>query len=357
MTDKIPSFKNHIDEIHVPTEKLDDIIFKTVQEHAPKRKGSLRSKFVYSASAAVVALGLLVGSAAVSPAMAEIVSKIPLIGSIFSESEDVGLAQVSELGFTHIVKESKTIGDKTITVDEVFFDGTRFTFSYSFKTKEPVDEFYLEQRLSINGESMLASIGINTIESTPTYLAEISEIQTSAEIHQVYSSVDDLPEDFELGLHFNGQNGEVWDFAIPISRKNNTKLIPIEHTQEVDDIKVSVASLKLSPSGILLTFKSESAEDKFLVGAVDFQIIDSSGKELFIREGYGSSNDSKYLNSEYIFDPVSKDATELTITPYINIPKQGEAVEVLDGVDREVDLSIYKDKEFKFDSFTVTLPK
>lgn len=44
MTDKIPSFKEEIDAIHVPVDKLDAIIEKSVQESIPKRKKSLRKK-------------------------------------------------------------------------------------------------------------------------------------------------------------------------------------------------------------------------------------------------------------------------------------------------------------------------
>ena len=62
MIDKIPSFKEEINAIHVPVDKLDAIILKTVQEIIPKRKKPLRRKIVYSMAAAVVAFGLLIGS-------------------------------------------------------------------------------------------------------------------------------------------------------------------------------------------------------------------------------------------------------------------------------------------------------
>lgn len=350
MTDKIPSFKEQIDEIHVPMEKLDDIIFKTVQEHAPKRKKSWRSKLVYSTSAAVVAFGLLVGSATVSPVMADFVSKIPIIGSIFSESDDVGLAQVSDLGFTHIVKESQTVGDKTLTVDEVFYDGTRFTLSYSFESETPVEQDYLGYWFSLDGENLPGSIGEDYLELTPTHRTAIAEIYP-------VTVGEEFPEKFQLGLHFDGKNGEKWDFTIPIAKKNNTQFIPVEYTDKIEGVIVSVSGLEVGPGGILIKAKSETKKYKHLESLLDFKVKDSLGNELLTRTLHGTSNTWNRLNYDIVFDPASSEATELIITPYINIPKQGEWFENdIMGNESEVDVSQYQDIDFTFESFTVELP-
>ena len=46
MTDKIPSFKEEINNIQVPTDKLDAIISNTVQASTPKRKRAIRKKVI-----------------------------------------------------------------------------------------------------------------------------------------------------------------------------------------------------------------------------------------------------------------------------------------------------------------------
>ena len=62
------------------------------------------------------------------------------------------------------------------------------------------------------------------------------------------------------------------------------------------------------------------------------------------------------MKGTHLFDPVDGDATEVTITPYIKFPKQGEFAEVLDGITVDVDMALYEGEEREFDSFTVKLP-
>src|SRR5699024_6146776 len=97
---------------------LDTIIANTVheQESAQKETRSIRRKLMLSIGAAVATLVLIIGSATVSPVMANFVSHIPVIGSIFSESGDRGLKQVSELGLTEVIGESKTVNGNTMTI-------------------------------------------------------------------------------------------------------------------------------------------------------------------------------------------------------------------------------------------------
>ena len=201
MTDKIPSFKEEIDNIHVPTEKLDAIITNTVQSKVVTKKKSFRNQLLYSVGAAVAAIGLLIGSASVSPAMASFVSHIPFIGSIFSESGDKGLERVSNMGLTHVVKQSKTIDGKTVTIDEVFFDGTRFTVSYSFESEEPLGENYLSgPLLTIDGEEFaggLTTSGPTNI--TPTYYTWVGS---------VFVYTPEAPDKFDLGFSFEGKKEE-----------------------------------------------------------------------------------------------------------------------------------------------------
>ena len=87
--------------------------------------------------------------------MATIVSQIPIIGSIFSESGEHGLERVSELGLTQALGESKTVNGITITIDEVFYDGTRVTVGYSQQSEEPLDHYYVIPIFDVEGKRMV----------------------------------------------------------------------------------------------------------------------------------------------------------------------------------------------------------
>lgn len=314
MTDKIPSFKEQIDEIHVPMEKLDDIIFKTVQEHAPKRKKSWRSKVVYSASAAVVAFGLLVGSATVSPVMAEFVSKIPIIGSVFSESTDAGLAQVSELGFTQIIGEAKKVDDKILTIEEAFYDGVRLSVSYSLASETPIESDYFSSGpgFRIDGQAYHSTILRSLKDITPTYHTGFLNVEIEEE----------LPDQFTLDLVFGGKRSERWEFSIPIQSATNVKTIEINHQQQVAGVNVTITEVSSGLGGLKLSYEASTSEEvSFFTSSLAFYIEDELGNEIAHYSGVGQGTD-KILQGYQWFNPINEASKQIKITPYFRFPEE-----------------------------------
>lgn len=353
MTDKIASLKNKINNIPVPTDKLDDIILTTVHEHAPKRTHSLRKKLIYGASGGVAAIGLLLGSATVSPAMAGIVAKIPIVGSIFKESGDPGLSQMSNLGLTQVIGESKKIGDKTLTIDEVFYDGTRFTLSYSLESEKPMSEDYIDAMdFIIDGKQIAYGISNEITYSASTHHKGIAAIDTAK----------DLPETFSLNVMFIGKEGDKWEFSLPIHAQTNVKTIVTNYEQEAAGVWLSVTDIIHGPAGLKVNYKMEMKDgdlQKYMADLIGFRIEDDLGNELVLNTGsnYGFSEDGKInIEGNEMFNPISNNATKLTVTPYFNLPKERKISETnAEGEEIVFDLTQYKSGELEFDSFTVYL--
>lgn len=350
MNDKIPGFKEEIDEIHVPIDKLDAIISTTVQQNKPKRMIPMRKKLVYTASAAAIAFGLLVGSASVSPVMANIVSHIPLIGSIFSDSDDRGLNQVSDLGLTQTVGMSQTVKGDTITIDEVFYDGTRFTVSYSLESEEPLKDYYFENGspdFTIDGKYYNYGGGLTQNDLTPTYRTGIFDMDFSTE----------LPEAFELGITFEGPDNKKWKFKIPVKAQTDVEIVKIDHTQKSEDVELFVSDLKISPAGLLFNFNAAADIGLFETGNIDFHVVDESGNEIASHSGASSmenENGKEHQSGRRLFDPISDDVKKLIVTPYITHATDGGGVEFgLGGKEIEIPFKPYTGKEIKFESFEV----
>lgn len=351
MREKIHFFKNEIDSIPVPTEKLDAIIAKTVGEAAMNRKPRRRQKVLYGAGAAVIALGLLVSSAAVSPAMASIVSKIPIVGSIFAESGDRGLKQASEQGLVTTVGKPQAVAGISITIDEVFYDGTRFSIGYSLKSEKPIGELYLRPELTINGESIGFSGSSEEDRKTDTYRTGILEIDSPAP----------FPENSKLGLTFHAEDGKRWDFSIPVSVQNTVKLVPVGHKQQAGGIELTVTNVKIGPAGMLVTFDAVSKNTNYLPSYLEFKVVDQSGKEIVSHSGgsQGKTIDGKeYITGSRLFDPIGSDVKELKITPYLSLPSGGGGVQIDEkGKETKQNARLKRGEEIKFNSFTVTLPE
>ncbi|GEN85192.1 hypothetical protein SLU01_35040 [Sporosarcina luteola] len=337
MNDKISSFKKEVDEIQVPVEKLDAIIGKVLDGEMPKQKGIIWRRLAIGTSAAVLSLGILVGSAAISPAMANFVSQIPIIGSIFSQSNDKGLVQVSETGLTQIVGETKTVNGKSLTIDEVFYDGTRFTFSYSLVSDVPITDNYLMPSWTIDGQQYASGMGrdaevvISPMERTGIY-----------ELGYYQEETVPLKEKFELGLWFEGEGGEEWDFHIPVV-KQVVKQIAIDEVQQLEDLKLIVSSINTGPGGMLINYKVESPYDQHIGSFVRFEVFDENGNEY--KMNYGGSTGARYKKGTFLFVPIDEDVTQLTINPVMYIP-EGKTV---------IDYSAYREKTYPFKSFKVNV--
>lgn len=355
MTDKIPSFKEEIDTIHVPIDKLDTIIEKTVQGGAPKRKRSLGKKVVYSAVAAVAAFGLLIGSATVSPAMANIVSQIPIVGSIFSDSWDDGLKRVAEMGLTNVVGESKVMGDTTVTIDEVYYDDIRFTLAYSFATEKSFgDETFPSPTLSIDGEIIGMSHGKGIDNSSPTYQTQ-----------ELSFTPTDLPKEFDLEVTFEQKDGETVKFIIPVSSQTTSEFVQINEKLESDLFTIVLSNLEFTEGGMLLSYGTtiqDSRKADFLLMDLEFKIVDEFGKEYVSTRSSGSGmarNGIRNSTDQLLFHPVDDQVKELTITPYLDVQRYNTDS---DGTKVPIDHPAYEESDYekidniKFDSVTVKLP-
>ncbi|AKG37297.1 DUF4179 domain-containing protein [Paenibacillus durus] len=353
MIQEIHSFKKEIDNIPVPYDKLDAIITKTVQATEAGKRTKMRKKMAYAVGAAAVACGLLFGSAALSPAMASIVSKIPVIGSVFSQYGDSGLKRVSENGLTSAVGITKVSGGDSLTINEVFYDGTRLSIGYSLETEKPMGKAYsmLRTGLTVNGKVKGFSGSEKQTELTPTYRTGILEIDPPT----------DLPDQFKLGLTFQAEDSKQWEFSIPISAQADTKLATIDHKQQAGGIDLAVPEITTGPAGIRLTYNAVSSETNDLVNYISFIAVDETGHELGNHSGGAQSwisGGKRYSTGTQLFDPPSAGTKTLTFTPHLSFPSMGGGVAIdQDGTETPIEFTPHQASEkIKFDSFTVTLP-
>ncbi|WP_171050755.1 DUF4030 domain-containing protein [Bacillus sp. BHET2] len=94
MNDLSNKVKKEIEAIHIPEERLTFSIEQAIKKGKRHRK-KVREKWTYVCSAAVVLIGMFLSSGTVSPAMAKVVSKIPIIGEILYSDEGI-LEAISE---------------------------------------------------------------------------------------------------------------------------------------------------------------------------------------------------------------------------------------------------------------------
>lgn len=301
------------------------------QSHQMNKQSTFK-KWSYLIGAAVLAFGFLVASATVSPVMAQVVSSIPLIGQIYKSLGDTGLKNVSEAGVTEFSGESKTINGITVTLGEVYYDDARATASFSIDSEEPITLDYFNIKHNYKGVMPGSNYGITTDESSPTNWAGIIYIN--------YYSFN--PNTLELGITFEGKQGEVFEFTKEVVKAKYENKIDIAKSQQIDNLKYEIHDIKWGTPGFLISYNADYEEinptDSIIEYAreviIEFEVVDSSNKRL------------KEISSKYgkqLFEPLENDVTKLTIIPYAKLDIQ------LEEGHREW-------KEYKLEPFEISIP-
>lgn len=136
MNGKEISIKKAMEQIEVPEDCLDSIIENAFLETAPP-KAKKRRKWLVPAAASLLFIGISAGTLAASPALANYMAELPVIGnvfSIFAEDDEKGLLQYER--FSENIGLSQISNGITISIDQAVYDGTNVTFTYTVEAEK-----------------------------------------------------------------------------------------------------------------------------------------------------------------------------------------------------------------------------
>ena len=325
------------------------------KERSDKTKIGKR-KILYSLTGVACIFGILVGSSYLSPALASSLSQIPIIGSVFGNSDLIGLQQAQKKGLTSKVGETQTINGISVTLEEILYDQNNITIGLKVESEKELEDHYFESGLdfTINGDHP------RTSSYSGTFREEIQS-PTIRNAIQTISVTERMPSAFEIGLSLHGKNSETWYFSAPIKKINDINKIPIQHSEVVDGIHLTVTELSLSDTGVSISYESfEEGADFELsrAGNIEFIIVDQNGNEIKSYSGGGTGRiveDGMVFESKKHFDPIVPMVTEITITPYLSLPTDGEGVEIVGGEHRKIELKGDSLQPVDFKPFKVNL--
>lgn len=123
--------------IRVDSEGAKESIFGKLESNeggASKRRRARKITIAFAAAAA--AIGCVIGSGFLSPAMASALNGLPLIGGLFGEAGDAGLKTAAEQGLIRNVNQSVTHDGVTFTISDMMYDGTRISMVLTRETSD-----------------------------------------------------------------------------------------------------------------------------------------------------------------------------------------------------------------------------
>lgn len=239
---------------------------------------------------------------------------------------DEGLKIAGKKGLTQVVGQSSKDNGITITIDEVFYDGTRFTIGYTQESLFAIGEIE-RPTIEVDGKEINFASGYSGDFITPQkYKGTINITPT-----------EELPIAFDMNIRIDaiGVIPGNWAFDFPVKQSNEVTVVEPRLVKTIEGIDVEIRSLKLGPAGTDLTVRTVRDEgdvelDPFFL---DFYVIDDAGNVLDMVGGSGSGdteNGKEIVEQKFLYSPLKEGSKKVRVVPYI-IPvseKGWEAVTV-----------------------------
>lgn len=323
--------------------------------HVSSKSNRFMKRLMYSLSIVAATFVILLGSSYLSPSLASNLAKIPVIGSVFSNSDFVGLQIAQKEGLTTSIGDTQIVNGISVTFDEILYDQNNISIGLVIESEKELEEHYF-------GAGMDVTINGRTPQYVTGTYGEEKISATSLTAIQQINVTEDMPDQFDLGLTLSGKNGEKWNFSTPIEKMNDIHQIAVNHTEVVDGLELTVKDISISKTGVSLTYEGIEKGTDFLMSngiLVEFKMIDDKGNRITNYTGGVSGEvvkDKMILKSTKQFDPLDENVKEITITPYIDIPSYSKGVEVdSEGVEKQIELDRSSIKQIEFQPFTVKI--
>lgn len=307
MNSEKKQFQQRVEQIDIPEEKLTTAINEAMKKgEKTKSKFQRAKRYLYRFAIAVVLLLAIMGSGFISPAMANMLTHIPIIGSVFVH-EDVGLKEASEKGLVFPVNQTIVDKDIPITITNVYYDRSRLAIGYEIPLEhERAEVGLLNYNITINGLSPIRSQGSGMIEDNKFK----GQIQTSST----------LPDSFTLQVVFNkvlNKTGN-WEFTIPVLVNDDHEYFLVDRTIEDGGYEFHVEEMILTPSGTKMYVNVHTPFDR-KEEELSFSIYGERGKKLELIETKlqkdSDSKSGKELWSGTVFFAPVKEDDKITIVP------------------------------------------
>lgn len=322
------------DEVYA---SLADLPMQDRSGRTPGFRKTRRIALVAVSAAAIILVGGL-GGAMVSPAMAESMKNIPLIGSIFKLAGDLGLRTADERGLAAKLDASVTHESVTLRIPQLVYDGTRLSLAVTREgggfaagirdakfTGNGKPEIYPEGAINsvdiyINGEAIYDFGGGRKLnwggKKTPDRNSAIYELTA-------FPTLDEtpiLPDEFQLNVEFRLEGiSEPFAFELPIRKNADTLALSPLDTREWKGNKVTVEQIQFTPitTKVRLSVLSSDKAARLLRHHLIFEVWDDQGRELDHVSGVGVFKGENEMISEFLFDRFTDVPASVTIKAFL----------------------------------------
>jgi len=268
-----------------------------------------RRRTYYALPALVLAVVMLFGATAFSPALAETVRSIPVIGSIFELVGNVGERKAGQDRLASPFGQQAVIDGNTVTFTESLYDGTSIHIGYLNESGS--HEFWPHVQVSIDGEPLMDYSSY----SGGRTLADGS----FAGIHTIRSG-QALPDAFTLEL--SSRDEPSWHVAIPMEVRGDEHVFLLNDARAWRDTTMVYDKLVFNATSTTLYVRWLTDEQgSNHPPVIHYQLFDDEGRVLQTfgngAKGRPTEAGQYVFVSDFIYEPVEPLPQSLTIKPYV----------------------------------------
>lgn len=283
-----------------------------------RRSAGARIAVGTAAAAIIVFLGGWAG-AMVSPAMAESLKNMPLLGGIFRLADDLGLRTAEERGLTYDANASVTREGITLRIPQVVYDGVRLSLAIKrdgtgltggmldFETADNGEEIYAKGTIAsadllVDG-APIRDYSVSVVRKpTPDPDAVIFE---ATPFSGLSAGVKPLPDRFVLTINIKLEGvAEPFAFELPIHKNTNSLTVSPQVTREWGEMILTLERLQFTPitTNVSFSLASNDKESRLMGNGLSYELWDDRGRELGFVGGAGSYGEDGRMMYEFTFD-------------------------------------------------------
>lgn len=308
------------------------------------------NKWLISTAAAAILGVTVLASGFVSPAMADALKQIPVLGQIYSlwgeNNGDPGVQQAED--FITNVNQSVTHGDVTMNIPTLLFDGTRILMNIttpgnrlasepnsppSDTNKGAVDTL----EVLYKGQSLNAGYEFMDGETASSLMVDVTGTTSIDQTVQ-------FPDQFDLTVNVTLKGYDVpFEFVLPVTKSTPVTALTSEETKHHDNINLQISKVEITPitTQLSIEYKTKPGQSKEEmlasipskykganggVIALQFDIVDERGVQL---KPVGAHPISESYNVR--FEPFKTIPSTVTIKPYL-VVSEGQAPAGTEGL-------------------------
>lgn len=320
--------KDALNKITVPTEKLDAILTDAFTQKKQTKKLIFKRWMKYSAAAVLLSLGMIT-SANVSPAFANFITQLPIMGHAFEYfilQEDY--YEAYEEISTDIGMSAESNGVELI-IEQAFFDGNTVTLSYVLRTEEKLGT------LPTFGNVPTVEGSWNNANDEAEYIEGVGYVGMMTILNWENSKdmVNVVWKPKTITFDDQTIDGD-WKSAFSLDKLEGTH-IAINEQVSKDGVTVKLVNAIKTDVNLTLSYLQEVSPavfDKWSAVEAELFAIDNLGNEYEVPYNGGSGTKDGVTSEDITWNAtihgLNPDATSITFYPFAHLSKIGDSVRI-----------------------------